>query len=240
MHRRTLIGATAGMTALAGARKAWAQGEPVDLLLVLAVDVSRSIDDDEARLQREGYRQAITNPLVIEAIRGGMIGAVGLAYVEWAGWTNQTLAVPWTRISNAVEAQEFGQAIETLPRVSLNWTSISGAIRYGLEVLDQAPFEGTRKVIDISADGVNNSGPPVEEWRDRAVAAGVVINGLPIVNDRPGFGWLPPGALEAHFRERVTGGPGSFVIVAEDFVQFATAVNRKLIREIAGRPVAAG
>jgi len=231
MRRRTLIQAAAGAALPVAVSRA--QPEPVDVALVLAVDVSRSVDDEEARLQREGYRRAITNQRVVDGITGGMIGAIGMTYVEWAGWQFQTQTIPWTRIASAEDAQRFADSITTMPRVSLNWTSISGAIRFSMEMLANCPFDPTRQVIDISGDGINNSGPPVEEMRDQAVAKGITINGLPIVNDRPGFGWLPPGALEQHYRERVIGGPASFVIVAEDFQAFDQAVLRKLIREIA-------
>lgn len=230
MRRRTLIGAAAA-TGLAGI--AHAQPEPVDVALVLAVDVSRSVDDDEARLQREGYRQAVMSPAVLRGIEGGMTGAIALTYVEWAGWQFQTQTIPWTRIGGARDAAGFADAIAAMPRVSLNWTSISGAILFSLDVLARCPFEPTRRVIDISGDGVNNSGPPVEESRDEAVRAGVVINGLPIVNERPGFGWLTRGMLEQHYRERVIGGPGAFIVIAGTFETFGAAVLRKLVREIA-------
>jgi hypothetical protein len=117
--------------------------------------------------------------------------------------------------------------------VSLSWTSISGAIQFSRQILAEAPMEGMRKVIDISADGVNNSGPPVEIERDLAVAERITINGLPIINDRPGFGRGPRIPLDQHFQESVIGGPGAFMIVAEDFTSFGEAVRRKIIREIA-------
>jgi len=234
MHRRSLL--AAGAAALAPSRLARAQGEPVDVLLVLAVDVSRSVDDDEARLQREGYRAAVTDPVVLEAIRGGMIGAVGLAYVEWAGAEYQRLVLPWTRISGPVEANAWSERLAEAPRASLSWTSISGALDFSRGVLVQAPFEATRRVIDVSGDGVNNSGGPVEMARDRLVADGVTINGLPIVNDRPTFGRMPPIPLDEYYRDSVIGGTAAFVIVAEDFQSFGNAVKRKLIREIAGLP----
>ncbi len=237
MHRRSVL-AAAGAAALSsalppGGRVARAQGDPVDVLLVLAVDVSRSIDEDEARLQREGYRAAVADPVVVEAIRGGMIGAVGIAYVEWAGAEYQRLVLPWQRIAGAADAQAWSERLAEAPRASLSWTSISGAIDFSRRVLAEAPFEATRRVIDVSGDGVNNSGGPAEAARDRAVAEGTTINGLPIVNDRPTFGRLPPIPLDEYFREGVIGGPGAFLVVAEDFESFGTAVKRKLIREIA-------
>ncbi len=240
MHRRALLAAgAAAATAGAAARFASARAaeEPVDVLLVLAVDVSRSVDEDEARLQREGYRNAVSDPVVVEAIRGGMIGAVGIAYVEWAGAEYQRLVLPWTRISTPADAFAWATRLDEAPRASLSWTSISGALDFSARVLAEAPFEATRRVIDVSGDGVNNSGGPVEAARDKLLADGVTINGLPIMNDRPTFGRLPPVPLDEYFRESVVGGPGAFVIPAEDFQVFGHAVKRKLIREIAGTDI---
>lgn len=229
MRRRALLASGAALAA-APAR---AGPEPVDVLLVLAVDVSRSIDEDEARLQREGYRSAVSDPRVVEVIRRGMIGAIGIAYVEWAGVEYQRLVIPWTRIASQADADAWAEALAQAPRASLSWTSISGGIDFSRQVLREAPFEGTRKVIDVSGDGVNNSGRPAELARDEAVAEGITINGLPIVNDRPTFGRMPPIPLDQYFERNVIGGPGAFMIVAEDFESFGTAVRRKLLREIA-------
>ena len=231
MRRRTLLVATSGAV-LAANGSARAQ-EPVDVALVLAVDVSRSIDEDEAKLQREGYRDAVTDPVVLAAIRGGMIGAIGLVYIEWAGIEYQRTVLPWTRIASQADANKWAEDLARAPRASLSWTSISGAIIHARRELAACPFEATRRVIDISGDGLNNSGPPVEVLRDEAVAEGIVINGLPIMNDRPTFGRPPPPNLDLYFRDRVIGGPGAFYIAAEDFNSFGQAVKRKLIREIA-------
>ncbi len=232
LGRRALLAAATLANSLSPGL-ARADGDPVDVLLVLAVDVSRSVDEDEARLQREGYRNAVSDPVVVEAIRGGMMGAIGLAYVEWAGAEYQRLVLPWTRIASAGHAQAWSERLAEAPRASLSWTSISGALDFSLKLLSDAPFEATRRVIDVSGDGVNNSGGPVELARDRVVAEGITINGLPIVNDRPTFGRMPPVPLDEYYRENVIGGPGAFVVVAEDFQSFGHAVKRKLIREIA-------
>ena len=238
MHRRALLAAGAAAASFGAARFSPARAqEPVDVVLVLAVDVSRSVDEDEARLQREGYRNAVSDPLVVEAVRGGMIGAIGVAYVEWAGAEYQRLVLPWTRIASPADAFAWATRLDEAPRASLSWTSISGALDFSHRVLAEAPFEGTRRVIDVSGDGVNNSGGAVEAARDRLLADGVTINGLPIMNDRPTFGRLPPVPLDEYFRESVVGGPGSFVIPAEDFQTFGQAVKRKLIREIAGTDI---
>jgi len=208
--------------------------EPVDMLLVLAVDVSRSIDEDEARLQREGYRAGVCDGRVVEAITRGMLGAIGVAYVEWAGFEYQRLVLPWQRIAGQADANLWAAKLAEAPRASLSWTSISGGIDFSRRVLAEAPFEATRRVIDVSGDGVNNSGRGVERARDEAVADGVIINGLPIINDRPTFGRAPPIPLDQYFQQSVIGGFGSFMVVAENFEAFGTAVRRKLIREIAG------
>ena len=229
MRRRDLLTASAGLVGTARAQAL----EPVDVLLVLAVDVSRSIDEDEARLQREGYRAGICDARVVEAITRGMIGAIGVAYVEWAGFEYQRQVLPWLRIAGQADANLWADKLAEAPRASLSWTSISGGIDFSRRVLAEAPFEGTRRVIDVSGDGVNNSGRSVERARDEAVADGIVINGLPIINDRPTFGRAPPVPLDEYFRSSVIGGFGAFMVVAEDFDAFGTAVRRKLIREIA-------
>lgn len=231
MRRRSLI-AAAGLAAVRP--KVSRAADPVDVALVLAVDVSRSIDEDEARLQREGYRSAVTDPVVLEAIRGGMVGAIAIAYVEWAGIEYQRTTLPWQRVANAQDAQLWAQRLADAPRVSLSWTSISGGLRHARRELADCPHEATRRVIDVSGDGVNNSGPPAEDERDAAVAEGIIINGLPIINDRPTFGRRPPIPLDQYYQESVIGGTGAFMIVAEDFESFGVAVKRKLIREIAG------
>jgi len=233
MQRRSLLAASgAAVLPLDPARAE----EAVDLLLVLAVDVSRSIDDDEARLQREGYRSAVTDARVVEAIRSGMTGSIAIAYVEWAGADYQRLVIPWTRIGSQVEAEAWSDTLARAPRVALSWTSISGGLDFAMRTLSDSPFEGTRRVVDVSGDGVNNSGMAVESLRDRLVAEGITINGLPIMNDRPTFGRPSPIPLDQYYRDSVIGGDGAFLIAAEDFAAFGNAVRRKLVREIAGLP----
>jgi len=231
--RRALL---AALPALAAVRAARAAAEPVDVLLVLAVDVSRSIDEDEARLQREGFRNAMIDPRVVSAIRSGTLGAIAVCYLEWSSADYQRIVIPWTKIDGPAAAARWSEALAAAPRVSMNWTSISGAIEASMRAINDAPFEGTRRVIDISGDGVNNSGGPVTLYRDLAVDAGITINGLPILNDRSPFGRPQNMTLDQYFQEFVIGGPGAFVIAADDFEAFQTAVLRKLIREISGRP----
>jgi hypothetical protein len=228
-------------TALAGVSTLLLTGQApvtaVDLQLVLSVDVSRSIDEDEARLQREGYRTAMTDPQVVAAITNGSLGAIAIAYVEWAAYTVQTLVLPWTRVAGAGDPASWAARLAASPRQSMSWTSLSGALRFSRSVLQSCPWEGTRRVIDVSGDGMNNNGPPAEEERDRLVAEGTTINGLPIVNDRPNFGMRPGEDLESYYRGAVIGGPGAFLIVAKDFASFGEAIRRKLIQEIAANPM---
>ena len=228
VRRRALLVAAGALAVPARAADA-----PVDLQLVLAVDVSRSIDEEEARLQREGYRTAMTDLRVVAAITGGMLGAIAVAYVEWAGFGSQRLVLPWFRIGSPGDAAAWSARLADAPRESMSWTSLSGALRFSRQVLGSCPWEGTRRAIDVSGDGVNNNGPDAEPERDGLVAEGVTINGLPIVNDRPNFGRRPTGDLEGYYRESVIGGLGAFLIVAEDFKSFGEAIRRKLIQEIA-------
>jgi hypothetical protein len=230
MRRRTLL-ATGGALVV-GKQPARAEAS-VDLLLVLAVDVSRSIDEEEARLQRDGYRSAMTDPQVLAAIAGGPLGAIAVAYVEWASSTYQTLVIPWSRIASQADGAAWAAQLARSKRASVNWTSISGALAFSRQVLADSPFEATRRVIDVSGDGPNNHGPPPEPERDRLVGEGVTINGLPIVNDRPNFGIAPGALLESYYRNSVIGGPGAFLVVADDFTAFAASVRRKLLQEVA-------
>jgi len=211
---------------------------PVDLELVVAVDISRSVDDVEARLQRQGYIEAFQNPRVIEAIQAGIIGAIAVTYVEWAGADYQRTMIDWFLIRDGESAAEFAARIAALPRLSMGWTSISGAIDYCSLQFGTA-YQGVRRVIDVSGDGANNSGRAARLARDEAVAQGIVINGLPILNDRPNFGRPAERNLDTYYEEEVIGGPGSFLIAAEDFNAFGSAILSKLIREIAAAPGAA-
>jgi Protein of unknown function (DUF1194) len=214
---------------------------PVDLELVLAVDVSGSVDEVEAQLQREGYIAALRHPHIIQAIQSGMLGRIAVAYVEWAGDHYQRLMLDWTVIEDEAAAQSFADALAETPLISAHWTSLSAAIDYAVPLFEGNGVESFRRVIDISGDGYNNRGRPVERARDDAVAAGITINGLPIVNDRPNpWGGSPPKDLDLYFEERVIGGPGAFLIVAEDYTSFASAILSKLLLEIAGDQPAPG
>ena len=216
--------------------RAMAAGREVDLELVLAADISTSMDLEEAALQRRGFALAIRHPEVIAAIQSGPLGRIAIAYMEWADYHYQNMLVDWTEVSDEASAAAFAEAIERAPLIGLDWTSISAAITYAARSIDGNGFRAYRRIIDISGDGPNNKGAYVVEARDRAVAAGIVINGLPIVNDRPeptyGFPALPN--LDLYYEDCVIGGPGSFIIVADGFKDFARAIRRKMLLEIAG------
>lgn len=240
--RRLLVAALGaiGIVAGPGAR---AEDIPVDLELVLAVDISGSIDADEARQQREGYLAALIDPAVLQAIQSNFHRRISLAYVEWASADYQRLVVDWTLVEDEKTALSFTERLGALPPMSARWTSISGAIDFAAPLFEGNGYAGDRRVIDVSGDGPNNRGRAVTAARDAALAQGIVINGLPILNDRPQPFDLPTPkdmALDLYYTENVIGGPGSFVIPAQDFEDFRSAILAKLIREIAGRAAPPG
>lgn len=214
---------------------AQAQERPVDLELALAVDVSGSIDPDEALLQRQGYIAAFRHPDVIRAIEHGMLGRIAVGYYEWAGYGHMRVIVDWTEVADAKSANAFADLLTLNPPQTAYRTAIASAIDFAALWFDMNDFEGTRRVVDVSGDGPNNWGGQVTEARDRAVAQGVTINGLPIVNDRPSFsGRRQIPNLDLYYRDCVIGGPGAFIVVADTFDEFAVAIRKKLIIEIAG------
>ena len=195
-----------------------ARADRVDLELILAVDVSGSVDSYEARLQRQGYLRALVHPRVIRAITSGEHRKIAVTYVEWAGVHYQSTVVDWTIVKDAASAKAFADRIAKAPFMREYWTSISGAIEYSIKRFAANPHKGTRRVIDISGDGPNNSGRALEPVRARALKLGIVINGLPIVNNRPQpWGGPPPRHLDRYYAQRVIGGPGAFTIVARGF-----------------------
>ena len=208
----------------------------VDLELVLAVDVSGSVDPEEARLQRDGYIQAFLDPRVVEAIQSGFLGRIAVVYFEWAGFGYNRIVVDWTLIAGADDARAFSAALAAKPIVTARRTSISEALQFAQPLFDGNGFAARRRVIDISGDGPNNHGRLVTLSRDEIVTAGITINGLPIVNGRPGrFGRPPMPDLDLYYRDCVIGGRSAFMVVADTFTDFARAIRRKLILEIAGR-----
>jgi hypothetical protein len=218
----------------AGAARA---AEQVDLLLVLAADVSRSVDGPKFQLQREGYAAALSNPRVLDAIRSGPNGRIAVCFVEWSGATAQKVIVDWSIIKDDDTARQFGDKLVETPRPFAERTSISGAIDFSMAQLARAPFTASRRTIDVSGDGTNNSGRDVRTARDEANAQDVTINGLVILSERP-LTWNPdhthpPGGLTNYYRDNVIGGVGAFVLAAENFQSFGKALINKLIAEIA-------
>jgi len=211
--------------------------EQVDLLLVLAADVSRSIDSEKFQLQRDGYAAAITDPRVLEAIKSGRTGRIGMSLVEWSGLSSQRVVIDWTAISDAESAKSFADRLLEAPRSFADRTSISSAIEFAMGHLARAPFESARHTIDVSGDGTNNSGGEVTQARDAAVAQGVTINGLVILSETP-LAWNPDhtnpaGGLENYYRNNVIGGLGASVMAAEGFNSFGRAIVKKMIAEVA-------
>ncbi len=228
MRPTGLLSLLCAVVLLAGAAAAKAQ-TPVDLQLVLAMDASGSISDSRFELQRQGYSAAFRHPRVLQAIRSGMHGAIAVTMTQWTGPALQVHAVPWTLLKDRDSLLAFASAIDKAPRELFSGgTSISGAIDHAMKLFPAAPYRGLKRVIDISGDGANNRGRLVTAARDDAVRAGVVINGLPILELEP--------HLDQYYFHNVIGGPGSFMIPAETYDRFADAVLRKLVLEIAVTP----
>lgn len=224
-----------GLAALALVPVAAADDVAVDLELVLAVDISISMDPEEQRLQREGYVRAFLDPTVVEAIAHGRHGRIAVAYLEWAGVTTQRVSVDWTLVADADSAAELAGALAEAPMVGGRRTSVSAAIDFAADLFQDNGYQGPRRVIDISGDGANNQGRPTTEARDAALARGIVINGLPFVPhaDRPMSLFDLPD-LDLYYEECVIGGPGAFALPVHRKEDFAEAIRTKLILEIAG------
>ena len=207
---------------------------PVDVELVLAVDVSYSMDPDEQALQREGYMAAITSLEFMRALREGMHGKIAMIYFEWAGVHHRQIIVPWRLIDGPESADAFSADIGRARYSRASRTSVSGALEFGAMLFDGSGYRGIRRVIDVSGDGVNNNGPLVTVTRDEVVAKGITINGLPIMIKRPNASTMDIGELDVYFEDCVIGGPGAFVIPIRERDQFKEAIKTKLLLEIAG------
>jgi len=229
MLRRTLLTTVPAVVAATLPVMPSSAAADVDLLLVLAIDASGSLSDARITLQREGHARAIASPALINAILAGPLGRVGLTVVEWSNQDRQIQTVPWTVIADAACAQHFADALMRAPRPVPGFTSISGAIDGAARLIARAPHESTRRVIDISGNGINNDGRDVVRARDDAVASGITINGLPILDADP--------RLDEYFAQEVIGGPRAFTVIARDIGSFSEAVLRKLVTEIAAGPV---
>jgi hypothetical protein len=222
-----LVAVTLALLTMAGAARA----AEVDVELVLAVDTSGSIDGEEYQVQHEGYAEAFSSDAIIGAIQSGPLHRIAVTFVEWSGLGHQEQVVGWTVLEDRESALAFAERIKQAPRKFSDWTSVSDAIDFASRLYDDNGYEGLRLVLDISGDGINNNGRPVTEARDEAVAKGVVINGLPILNEDP--------QLDVYYQDNVIGGPGAFKIPVKDFDSFKQALLSKLVREIAGATGAA-
>lgn len=229
------------LAALALASPAAAQMEPydpnaieVDVELLLLVDVSRSMTPNELEIQRRGYAEALISPEVLTAINGGMLGSIAIAYVEWAGSRAQRIVQDWAIVRTREDAQAFSDAIAQDHTVGMRRTSISSALLVGADYFAANNFTGLRRVIDISGDGPNNDGSPVMAARDSVVAKGITINGLPLMTREGMGGMWTIDALDVYYRDCVIGGAGAFVVPVLDWSEFAAAVRKKLVLEIAG------
>jgi hypothetical protein len=234
---RTVLALVAASLTLCGASRA---AEHVDLLLVLASDVSRSVDTRKFQLQREGYAAALSNPRVIDAIKSGPHSKIAICFVEWSGATSLKLVIDWTVVGDAASARKIGDQMLELPRSFADRTSISAGLEFSLVQLERAPYQAVRRTIDVAGDGTNNSGRDIVSVRDEILAKGVTINGLVILSETP-LPWNPEhtnpaGGLDNYYRNNVTGGPGSFVMVAENHNSFGQAIVKKMIAEIAWVP----
>ena len=241
LHGRLLITVAA---ALASATMlpacAAAQSQTVDVAISLAADVSRSIDDEEFELQRKGYAAAVTSPQFVQAIQSGVHGAVALCFIEWAGPGQQALVAKWMVIRDGEGAMDFAKMLLAAPRSFAGRTAIGDGIDFAVSQFAAGAATATRRVIDVSGDGTNNSGRPVTAARDDATAKGITINGLAIINEKTGgiqgtflYGHThPPNGLPNYYRENVIGGPGAFVLQIVNFDTFAQAMTNKLLTEI--------
>lgn len=211
--------------------------EEVDVELILAVDVSRSVDAEEMEMQMRGYAAAFRDPRLAQGIAGGPLGAIAVTLFVWSDWNIQHTLVPWMKLDGPESCARFAAAVDGASRETYLYTSISGAIDYAMRQFGTR-YDGLRRVVDISGDGVNNSGRPLAEARADALARGVTLNGLAVLDRTPQpsalLAGLPP--VDEYFRDQVIGGPGAFLMVAEGYEAFAGAVRRKIIREIAALP----
>ena len=207
----------------------------VDVELVLAVDVSYSMDMDELAIQREGYAQAIVSKEFLQALKTGPNGKISVTYFEWAASSDQKIIIPWRVIDGPETADAVANEIMKTPIRRASRTSISGAINFAMPLFDENPYRGLRRVIDISGDGPNNNGSPVTVARDAALEKGITINGLPIMVKEPSYSTMDIDNLDFYYEDCVIGGPGSFVVTIKDREKFKEAIRTKLLLEVAGR-----
>ena len=218
-----------------GSRYAAEKEATVDVELVLAVDVSYSMDMDELAIQREGYAQAIVSKEFLQALKAGPNGKIAVTYFEWAASTDQKIIIPWRLIDGPETADAVANEIMKTPIRRASRTSISGAINFAMPLFEENNYRGLRRVIDISGDGPNNNGPPVTGARDAALEKGIIINGLPIMVKEPSYSTMDIDNLDYYYEDCVIGGPGSFVVTIKDRDKFKEAIRTKLLMEVAGK-----
>jgi Protein of unknown function (DUF1194) len=216
-------------------QRADGQEATVDIELILAVDVSYSMDMDELAIQREGYAQALVSKEFLQALKTGPHGKIAITYFEWAASSDQKVIIPWRVIDGPETADAVSAEIMRTPVRRASRTSISGAINFAMPLFDEDPYHGLRRVIDISGDGPNNNGLPVTGARDAALEKGIVINGLPIMVKEPSFSTMDIENLDFYYEDCVIGGPGSFVVTIKDREKFKEAIRTKMVLEVAGR-----
>ena len=207
---------------------------PVDTEVVLAVDVSYSMDPDEQHLQREGYVQALTSREFMGALKSGTNGRISITYFEWANVGDQKILVPWRLIDGPESAGSVAAELSAAPYRRASRTSISGGLMFGQSLFESSTYRGLRRVIDVSGDGANNNGPPVTLVRDQVLAKGTTINGLPIMLKKPNMMTMDIDDLDIYYEDCVIGGPGAFVIPIKEREKFTEAIRDKLVQEVAG------
>jgi hypothetical protein len=230
--RGVIFAALAAVLALAPTVRAGEDPLAVDLALVLAVDASGSVDENEAGTQRAGYIYALRDKRVVDAIKGAPIGRLAITYIEWSSPYHQTVVIPWRVLESEEDAKKMADDLENLPYTPGSTTSISGALDFSVKLFKDIKYEAARKVIDVSGDGYSDYGRPVTEARDEAVAAGITINGLAVMTQRKGNKLLAPEDLDVYYRENVIGGPGSFYIAVRAMDDFSRSVLQKMVLEI--------
>jgi hypothetical protein len=244
MRHRRLVSFAAGVAfATIAVLPAVTRAETADVAIALTADVSRSIDDEEFQLQRQGYAAAVTNPRVVQAIQSGPQGGVALCFLEWAGPDQLAVVAKWMVIRDGKGAAEFAKILLDAPRSSAGRTAIGAGIDFAVAQFETGSVAAKRRIIDVSGDGSNNSGRLVTDARDEAVAKGITINGLAIINEKTSgepesFRYVhthPAGGLPNYYRDNVIGGPGAFVLEIVNFDTFAQAMTNKLLTEISER-----
>jgi hypothetical protein len=230
---RVLLSATALALGVPLATESLA-AEAVDIELVLAVDVSLSMSPDELEIQRDGYAAALTHDRVLQAIAEGFHGKIAVTYFEWAGTTSHHIIVPWTIIATREDAESVAKKLSAQPPNSARRTSVSAALEFGADLFAESQFQGEKRVIDISGDGPNNQGAPIDLTRDELIKQGITINGLPLMTNGGLSSAYDVSDLDKYYADCVIGGPGAFMIPVNDWSQFPEAIRRKLVLELAG------